>query len=263
MGARGLRPGRALTPAPKSPASSPRGRGLSRPYRAKRGPARPYRAAKRRGLSPSYRAPKGRGPVPVLHRARRGEALPLAHRALKRRGPSTTRTCGCSSRPASRAARSSPGYGCVRCTGPLAMSIVVWPERLTLLDVRALGDQVQDHLVVAARRRRGARRCCRRRRRRSRRRRASSTRYFTAGSMPARRDVVRVAGEAEAIADARGRLQRRRHSGRRPAPAAGPTCPRRRGRHLRGPRRDTASSSESSDRRRAATSSFIASTSAA
>ena len=39
----------------------------------------------------------------------------------------------------------------MRCTGPLAMSTVVCPSRLTAFDVGALRHEIQDHLVVAAR----------------------------------------------------------------------------------------------------------------
>ena len=44
------------------------------------------------------------------------------------------------------------GYGCVRCTGPFATSIVVWPERLIFFTSAPFDDQVTDHLGVAARR---------------------------------------------------------------------------------------------------------------
>ena len=89
--------------------------------------------------------------MPARRSRHTGLPASLAAQAASDNGLSRTRTCGCSSRPASRAARARPGTAAMRCTGPLAMSAVVWPARLTRLDVGALRDEVLDHLVVAAR----------------------------------------------------------------------------------------------------------------
>ena len=83
-------------------------------------------------------------------------ALCLVPSALRLSSPSRTRTCDCSSRRGSRAASAPRETAASRCTGPLAMSAVVCPSRLTRVDVGALRHEVGDHLDVAARRRRGA-----------------------------------------------------------------------------------------------------------
>ena len=74
-------------------------------------------------------------------------------RRSERGRASTTRTCGCSSRRATRGRSMVSGNGCTRCTGPLARSMVVWPARFTRVTSAPLRHEVLDHLGVAARRR--------------------------------------------------------------------------------------------------------------
>jgi hypothetical protein len=75
------------------------------------------------------------------------------------------------------------GYGCVRCTGPLAMSTVVFALAIDAHHIGALRDEVLDAVVGRRATRTGAAACCPRDRRRSRRA-VSSTRYLIAGRNP-------------------------------------------------------------------------------
>ena len=103
------------------------------------------------------------------------------------------------------------GQGCVRCTGPLAMSTVVWPSRLTTSGIGALRDQVLQHLDVAAGRGVVQGSSCPRGRGRSRRRRRPRPGTSRPPAAPGR-EAMRVAGEALAVAHA-GRGEQRRDAG--------------------------------------------------